>query len=163
MTRLLTWFTLTFAIMWCAAQTSAGDSASIRHADIQTLEHAFSSELHLKATHVPFMGLANGLVQGFSQGGVHALKVVTYESLPVELDHAMIAQLARVHLSGSWSMMVHEKARGDAGEDEMVWVQPAAERIRMLVIDLQADEMNLIQMELRPDQLVKWKEEHTGS
>ena len=133
-----------------------------RYTDVKTLEHALSTELQLKATHVPMMGLASGLARTFTHGGVRGLKVVTYESMPANFDHAAVAQVARVHLSGSWSMMVHTRSTDSNGEDEMVWVQPAGDRVKMLVMDLEAGEMTLAQMELSPEQMVKWKEEHGG-
>ena len=140
-----------------------GQASPKQKTDVGTLERAFAAELQLRATHVPMMGMANGLARAFTHGGVRGLKVVTYETFPRDVDRAAIEQLARMHLSGGWSMMMHERGTAEGGESEMVWVQPAGDRVRLLVIDLEVGEMTLAQMELNPEQLVKWKEEHGSS
>jgi hypothetical protein len=68
----------------------------------------------------------------------------------------------RTHLNDSWSLLVREQSRAENSEEEMVWVQPFGDRVRLLVLDLEANEMNLVQMELSPEALKKWEDQHGG-
>ena len=129
---------------------------------IDTLQHALEAEYHLHAEHIPMMGMMNVFAGGITKGGVRGMRVVTYESLPQSLDRVAISRLVQTHLGGSWSLMVRDRGKGHDAEDDMVWVQPAGERIRMLVVSLEPGELDLVQMELSPDQLAKWKDEHGG-
>jgi hypothetical protein len=137
-----------------------GSSIASAQTDVGTLEHALSHELHLHGHHMPMMFAVSGLARAFTGGGVRGLKLVTYEDLPGSLDHGAVAELARKHLSDGWSMMVRDREK--TGDQSFVWVQPVGDRFRLLVMDLEASELDLVQMELSPDQLKKWQAEHGG-
>jgi hypothetical protein len=128
--------------------------------NVSTLEHELAKNLHLHAHHVPMMFAVSGLARAFTGGGVRAMKVATFEDLPGSLDHDAVSELARRHLNDGWSLMVRQQEK--AGEENFVWVQAAGHRFRMLVMSLEAKELDLVQMELSPEQLKKWTEEHGG-
>jgi hypothetical protein len=130
--------------------------------DLGTLERVLHSEYHLHGHHVPMMFMVSGFTRAFTKGGVRGMRVVTYDSLPPELDREEVGNLMRTQLNDSWSLMVREQSTAKNGEEEMVWVQPFSDRVRLLVLDLEANEMNLVQMELSPEALKKWEDEHGG-
>jgi hypothetical protein len=137
-----------------------GSAVAGAQTNVTTLERSLEKELHLHAHHVPMMFAVSGLASAFTGGGVRAMKIATYEDLPATLDHSAVGELARRHLSDGWSLMVRQQEK--AGEQNFVWVQPAGDHFRMLVMSLEAKELDLVQMELSPEQLQKWTEEHGG-
>jgi len=153
---------LTAVVVVCGGLCSRYSQAKASANDVSTLQHALDSEFHLHAQHIPMMGIVSLFAHGATHGGVRGMRVVTYEDLPDKLDRDGIAKLVRAHLSSGWSLMVRDHATSKDGEDEMVWVQPAGERVRMLVVSLEPHEIDLVQMDLSPDQLAKWKDENGG-
>lgn len=143
------------------SMASAQSASSGKRVDLRTLEHALNSDYHLRGEHVPMMGLVSAFTHLATKGGVGGMRVVTYENLPASLDRDGVGKLVRGHLSESWSLMVRETTTS-TGEDEMVWVQPFGKRVRMLVVDLDGNEIDLVQMEMSPDALRKWESEHGG-
>jgi hypothetical protein len=137
-----------------------GTSVASAQTNVKTLEHELAKNLNLHAHHMPLMFAVSGLACAFTGGGVRAMKVATYEDLPATLDRAAVAELARRHLSDGWSLMVRQQEK--AGEENFVWVQPVRDHFRMLVMNLEAKELDLVQMELSPEQWKKWTEEHGG-
>jgi len=153
--------TLMATLLLCGFACAAFPQAKPSPNDIGTLQRALEAEFHLHAEHIPMMGMVSLFARGKTHGGVRGMRVVTYEGLPDQVDHDGLAKLVRAHLSGGWSLMAREHE--SKGDDDMVWVQPAGgERVRMLVVSLETNELDLVQMELSPDQLAKWKDEHGG-
>ena len=129
--------------------------------DLASLERVLESTYHLHGLHVPMMRFVSGFAHTVTKGGVSGMRVVTYENLPRGLDHQALGDLARAHLGSDWSLMVRDSTQKQE-EDDLVFVQPAGKRVRMLVFNLEASELNIVQMELSPDQLKKWESEHGG-
>jgi hypothetical protein len=148
-------------LLLCAGVYTANSQAKPGASNIDTLQHVLETQFHLHPEHIPMMGMVSLFARGTTHGGVRGMRVVTYENIPNELDHDSIAKLVRTHLGSAWSLMVRDHESKGA-QDDMVWVQPAGERIRMLVVSLDANDLDLVQMELNPDQLAKWKDEHGG-
>jgi hypothetical protein len=129
--------------------------------DLGSLERVLETTYHLHGQRVPMMGLVNGFAHIVTKGGVSGMRVVTYENLPTGLDHRAMGELARKHLGTDWSLMVRQTATG-SGDNDLVFVQPAGKRVRMLVMNLDSNELNVVQMELSPEDLKKWEDQHGG-
>ncbi len=144
----------------CASAGVAG--AQAKGNDLKSLERALETQYHLHAEKVPMMGFIGSFTKSTTKGGVRGMSVVTYENLPEGLDREGVATLIKAHLSESWSLMVRDHDGKEKGSDDMVWVQPLGERMRMLVVSMEPDELDLVQMDLSPDELKKWTTEHGG-
>ena len=130
--------------------------------DLKSLERALDTRYHLHPEKIPMMGFMGSFTNITTKRGVCGMSVVTYENLPEGLDREAVTKLIRTHLSHGWSLMVRDHDGKDNGSDDMVWVQPAGERMRMLVVNMEPDEIDLVQMDLSPDELKKWTAEHGG-
>ena len=129
--------------------------------DFDTLRQALDGELHRRGKGVPMMWAVSLAARGFTGGGVRGLRVVQYEGLPEEAfaDRVALEKTVRRELGAEWSPMVRERS---AGETSLVYVQPAGKNVRMIVMDLEGRELNLVRMELSPEALARWEREHPG-
>ena len=135
--------------------------ASAEPHGFDTLRRALDGELHRQGKGVPMMWAVSLAARGFTGGGVRGLRVVQYEGLPEEAfaDRVALEQTVRRELGAEWSPMVRERSEG---ETSLVYVQPAGKNVRMIVMDLEGRELNLVRMELSPEALARWEREHAG-
>ena len=141
---------------------SAAWAQNAGNPDLGSLQHELHAAYHLEGHGVPMMGLVSGFTHLATKGGVRGMRVVTYENLPDGLDREGVARLVRAHLGSAWTLMLRDRSTAKNGEEDMVWVQPSGKRVRLLVVDLEAGEMDLVQMDLSPEALKQWQDEHGG-
>lgn len=144
-----------------APKSKASDKTSVQTANLKTLAQAVDARYHVHGKALPLMWLVSGLARTFSGNGVSNMRLVTYEDIAeAGADHPAFAELVRARLNDGWSLMVRDHVNTPAGEDNTIWVQPHGKRVRLLVVNLEGRELNLIQMELSPEALTRWKIQH---
>lgn len=152
-------------VLWLtplAGASSRNDEARARH-DFDSLVHAVSERYQVHGKSVPMMWLANICASRFTHGGVHGIKVVEFEDASriteTTTDPAGFGNLIKVQLGDRWSPMVRDHQKN---EDSFVYVQNAddAKFTRLIVVDLDKNELDMVSVSLNPDQLAKWMDEH---
>ena len=145
-------------VMWCGVCVPTV-SAADKGADVNGVVRALDAQYHLHGQRVPLMWMVNAVATVSTHGGVHGMQVVRYEGLPSSLDRGALVEMVRRQLDGGWSLMVRERSMGKGGEDNMVWTQAYGKDVRMLVMNLDGDELNLVQMQMNPETLAQWDKE----
>jgi hypothetical protein len=146
---------MTPAILLAAGGTGGG---------FDDVVHGIESRYHAHATRIPFLGLMSGIAGIATHGGVHNLHVATFENFKgdgeTRVDGAELLSLVEQHAGGGWSRMIRETSRG--GEEQtLIYVRPEGKQVGMLVVDLDHRELDLVQISMNPDQLMKEAREHT--
>jgi hypothetical protein len=153
-------------VLWLApvAGASSRDGEARAKRDFDSLVHRVEGRYQIHGKTVPMMWLANICARRFTNGGVQGMKVVEFENgdriAKAGGGPGEFGQLVRTQLGERWSPMVrsHEKNGGDS----YVYVQSSDESklTRMIVVDLEGSELDMVSLRLNPDQLAKWMKEH---
>ena len=135
--------------------------AGERSGSFDAVRSALDRQLHVRGKGVPMMWAVSLVARGFSHNGVRGLRVVTYEGLPAQaaVDRAALERTVRERLGREWSPMVRDRSEG---ETSLVYVQPAGrdgKLMRMIMVDLDGQEVDLVRMELSPDAIARWESE----
>jgi hypothetical protein len=126
------------------------------------------SRYNVHATRIPFMGLVSGIAGFATRGGVRGLHVAEIEHLEGPVDGAEFNALVEQRVGQGWQRMIRETTHhraikdGDATRDEqtLIYVRPDGSRVAMLIVDLDAHELNIVQVSVKPDQLSRQVAEH---
>ena len=121
--------------------------------------HGIESRYHVHATRIPFMGLISGIAGISTHGGVRGLHVAEIEHLEGPVDGAELNALVEQYAGAGWQRIIRETSRsGD--EQSLIYVRPDGDRLKMLVVDLDNHEMNVVQMSMNPDRLADEMSNH---
>jgi len=153
-------------VFWLAPGVSASsrDGESLARRDFDSLVQAISGRYQMHGRTVPMMWLANVCAARFTHGGVRGMRVVQFEDASriakSSTAPAEFGDLVRAEMGERWSPMVREHK--ESGEDSYVYVQNATDGdlTRLIVVDLDGSELDVVGISLKPDQLAKWRNEH---
>lgn len=148
------------AIMTPAVLLAAGGGAG---GGFDAIVHGIESRYHAHATRIPFLGLMSGIAGIATHGGVHNLHLATFENFntgdkPVDGDELL--GLVEQRAGGNWSRMIRETSRG-GDEQTLIYIRPEAKQIGMLIVDLDHHELDVVELSVNPDQLMKEAREHS--
>ncbi len=154
---------LTTAMIVCLCCLGVAASASAQDGGFDGVVRAVDARYHVHGRRVPMMWAISLVARGYTHGGVRGLRVVEFEGLRSEINRGGLDEMVRSELGSGWSPMVRQRSlRQGSGqavtETSTVWVQPAGKRMRMVVVNLEGTELNLVRMELIPEALAKWDE-----
>lgn len=132
--------------------------ASARRTDgFDSLAKALSERYSVKATKIPLMWMVSLCARGATRGGVQGMRVVEFDDFgPVE-DRAGFETIVSSKLGEDWSRAVRE--RESNGGESLVYVRAENDLTELIVIDLKHRELDLVRMEMNPEQLAKWSKE----
>lgn len=133
----------------CPAPAFADDFGEIVHR-IEVRYHAHRNYRFLMA----FAGLTVKLCPGI---GVHDVKIAYFENqslFPSDPDKELDEILQHTGSNG-WQPMVRSRSR-HRGELSYVFARPAGKDLRLLVVNLERNEAEVIEVKINPDQLEKF-------
>jgi len=147
-----------------AAGANARDDESLSKHDFNSLVRTVEERYQMHGKPVPMMWLANFCANRITNGGVRGMKVVEFEDADriakAGGEPGEFGELVKTQLAGRWSPMVREHEK--KGGDSYVYVRSSddSKMTRMIVVDLDGAELDMVTLSLNPDQLNKWLQEH---
>lgn len=149
------------AVMTPAVLLAAG--GGVVGGGFDSLVHGIESRYHAHATRIPFLGLMGGVAGIATHGGVHNLHLATFEDFKdidnKPVDGTELLSLVEQRAGGGWTRMIRETTR-DSNEQTLIFVRPEGKQVGMLVVDLDHHELDVVQISMNPDQLMKEVREH---
>lgn len=152
--RRMGWMTTAMLVCLCCVGVAA--AANGKGDGFDRLVGALNERYHVHGKGVPMMWAVSLAARGFTHGGVRGMRVVQYEQFPEGVDRAEMEGMVREHLGAAWSPMV--RSRSDA-ETSLVYMQPDGASTRMVVVNLEGRELNVVRMEMNPEALARWEKE----
>jgi len=138
------------AIVLAASGAGEGFDAVVR---------GIESRYHVHANKIPFMGLMSLVASHATQGGVRGIHVAEIERLNGPVDGMELNSLVTERMGPGWERIVRDTSRsGD--EQSLIYVKPEGNRLGMLVVDLDHNEMNVVEISINPDKLSSEIAEH---
>jgi hypothetical protein len=149
--------------LWTTPTASAAshDDEARASQDFDGLVKDVTKRYQVHSKTVPMMGLVSLCARAATHGGVRGMKVVEFEDaakIHDAGDGTEFAALVKARLGARWSAMVREH---EAKEDSFIYMQSDGDgvRTRLIVVDLDGQELDMVSLSLNPEQLAKWIKE----
>lgn len=141
---------MTPAIVLAASGAGEGFDSVVR---------GIESRYHVHANKIPLLGLVSGMARVATRGGVRGIHVAEIERLNGPVDGMELNSLVTERMGPGWQRIVRDTSRsGD--EQSLIYVKPEGNRLGMLVVDLDHNEMNVVEISINPDGLSSEIAEH---
>jgi hypothetical protein len=127
---------------------------------------SIESRYHVRATRIPFMGLASLIARKATHGGVAGMHVAEFESFSEPVDGDELNRMVEEKLGSGWERIIRETSRkpgspatgpgrwgGKGNEQTLVFIHPEGDRMGMFVVDLDGNEMDVVQVSVDPKHL----------
>lgn len=105
------------------------------------------------AQRVPAMGFVSFCAWAASRGGVKGMHIAEFDHLALAKSDDL-SRLMREKLSDRWQPLVTE--RDANGQQDVIYVQPHGNSMRMFIADYNGNELDLVRLELNGERLQKW-------
>jgi len=115
---------------------------------------ALSARYAVQPKKIPLMWMVSLCARGATHGGVRGMRVVQFEHFGTVADRDEFDAIVQSRLGGDWTPTVRE--RESNGEESLVYTREAGRLTEFVVIDLDHDELDLVRMEMNPQQLAQW-------
>ncbi len=114
--------------------------------------HSIENRYHVRATHIPFMGLVSMISRKATSGGVSNLHIAEFEHFDAPMDGDELNKLVERKLGEGWERIIRETSRGGA-EQTLIFIHPEGQRMGLFVLDADGHELNVVQVSVDPDHL----------
>lgn len=124
---------------------------------VSAVEHRYDA----RAEKIPMMGLVSFCGWVATGGGVRGLKIAEFDHFSGPGDPAELDKLVNDSLGGDWQRFVAERERN--GELNLIYAQPDGHAMRMLIVDYEHGELDVVRVEVNADRLQHWMKDPQGS
>lgn len=116
---------------------------------VSAVEHRYA----VHAQRVPMMGFVSLCAWGASRGGVKDMHIAEFDHLTLDKDDDL-SRLLREKLGDRWQPFVADHHAN--GQQDVIYVQPHGNSVRMFIADYNGNELNLVRLELNGERLEQW-------
>jgi len=120
------------------------------------LVREFSRESGARQTHIPFFGLVRFGVAVAHPAGTSELRLAVFEN--TDLPSNRFSELTDSVAGGEWKPMIRVRSRNR--ESTNIYVQETRKGVRLLITSLDGQEATFVQVQIKPDQLIKFVDDH---
>lgn len=113
---------------------------------------SIETQYHVRATRIPFMGLASLVAGGVTHGGVRGVRVAEFEHFSGPVDGEQLNRMVEEKLGQGWERMIRETRR-HGSEQTLIYARPDGKRMGLFILDLDGGEMDVVQVSVDPDRL----------
>jgi hypothetical protein len=117
---------------------------------VRTIE----SRYHVRATRIPFLGLASIVSHKATHDGVSNMHVAEFDDLDGAIDGQELNDLCQSKLGPGWERVIRETTR-KAESQTLIFMRPEGSRMGVFVLDADGHELNVVQVSVNPDHLIE--------
>jgi len=147
--------TAVFAVVLPMTVTAAG------HHDFDAVVSAVEHRYDARPERIPVMGLVSFCARVATRGGVKGLKIAEFDHFVGPADTGELDKLVDESLGGDWQRFVTNRERN--GELNLIYAQPDGHAMRMLIVDYEHGELDVVRLEVNADRLQHWMHDPEGS
>ena len=114
--------------------------------------HSIESRYHVRATHIPFLGLVSLVSRKATHGGVSSMHVAEIESFTEHVDGEELNQMVVEKLGPGWEPFIRETNK-KGNEQTLIFIHPEGERMGLFILDKIGNEMDVVQVSVDPKHL----------
>jgi hypothetical protein len=116
---------------------------------VSTIEQHYA----VHAQRVPIMGFVSFCSWVASRGGVKGMRIAEFDNLTLGKSDDLNRPM-RDKLGDRWQPFVTEREAG--GQQDVIYVQPHGDFVRMFIADYDGNELDLVRLDLNGKRLQKW-------
>ncbi len=129
--------------------------------DFDAVVSAVEQRYDARAERIPMMGLVSFCGWVATGGGVRGLKIAEFDHFVGPADPADLDKLVNDSLGGEWQRFVAERERN--GGMNLIYAQPDGHAMRILIVDYEHGELDVVRVEVNADRLKHWMKDPEGS
>lgn len=119
---------------------------------------ALSARYAVQPKKIPMMWMVSLCARGATHGGVRGIRVVQFEHFGKVADQDEFDAIVQSKLGDDWQPTVREREQN--GKESLVYTREDGRLMEFVVIDLEHGELNAMRMEMNPEQLARWVNDH---
>lgn len=125
--------------------------------EFKGIVHSIEQTYGVHHLHIPLIGVAMFFAR---PAGVHGLKMAIFEGFRPATDSDNFCRLIEASLGPDWHPFVRVRSKGETtGETTMIYMNPTAGQMRMLIVNIEPSEAVVLQMNLTDRVMNKWLKE----
>jgi hypothetical protein len=132
-------------VPWAVRAASAGDG-------FERVVSSIEQQYHVRATRVPFIGLASFAAGGATHGGVGGIHIAEFENFTQSVDGDELNRMVEGNLGQGWSRFIRSTSCHGA-EQTLIFARDEGSRTGLFILDLDGNEMNVVEVSVAPDRL----------
>ncbi len=113
---------------------------------------SIESRYHVRATHIPFLGLVSLIARKATHEGVSGLHVAEIDAFSEPVNGDELNRMVEEKLGSGWERVVRETTR-NGDQQTLVFMRPEGERMGLFVVDFNNKEMDVVQVSVDPNHL----------
>ena len=107
---------------------------------------------HVRATRIPFMGLASLVAGTATHGGIAGVRLAEFEHFSAPVDGEELNRMVEEKLGQGWERMIRETSR-HGNEQTLIFAHPEGKRMGLFILDLDGNEMDVVEVSVDPQRL----------
>lgn len=107
--------------------------------------------------HIPLLGVALFFAH---PAGAHGLRLALFEGFKSPMDSDDVRRVIEGSLGTGWYPVVRVRSKGETdGETTLIYASPNGQSMRMMIVNLEPSEAQIIEVNLRDRDIKKWLKE----
>lgn len=121
--------------------------------DFDSVVASVEQHYSVHAQRVPMMGFVSLCAWTASRGGVKGMRIAEFDHLTFDKSDDL-SRLMREKLGDQWQPFVIDRQAN--GQQDVIYVQPHGDFMRMFIADYNGNELDLVRLELNGERLQQW-------
>ena len=144
-------FRVLFLILCGTTLASAGDH------EFRGVVRSIETSYGVHHMHIPLLGVALFLVRPAGVGGI---KLAVFEGFKTPTDANDVTRVIESSLGPAWHPFVKVQEKGGTnGETTLIYASPAGGHMRMMIVNIEPSEAEVVELNLNDRAIKKWMKE----
>lgn len=126
--------------------------------DFDALVNALGEHYGVQPKKIPLMWAVSLCARGVTRGGVRGMRIAQFDHFGPVDDRDEFDQIVQSELGDDWMPTVRE--RESNGNESLIYTRADGRLTEFVVIDLEHGELDAVRMEMNPEQLARWVNQH---
>lgn len=145
------------ALVFCSSATPLFAADHEFRSVVESISHRYD----IKADHIPLTGFIGFCAWAGSGGAVGRLHIADFENIHRTISFDDLSSLLRGQLEASWHPFIWSHER-DSQEDTLIYARPDGNSFRLLIVDLENDELSVVELKLGAREMRSWAGDPTA-
>lgn len=139
-------------IVLCSSATAFAGEPEF-HGLVRSIETTYGVH-HM---HIPLLGVALFFAR---PAGAHGLRLALFEGFKSPMDSDDVRRVIEGSLGTGWYPFVRVRSKGETdGETTLIYASPNGQSMRMMIVNLEPSEAQIIEVNVRDRDIKKWLKE----
>lgn len=125
--------------------------------EFKGLVHSFETAYGVHHMRIPLLGVALFVAR---PAGAHGLRLALFENFQAPVDSDDVRRVVESSLGPGWYPFVRVRSKGETdGETTLIYTNPNGTTMRMMIVNVESSEAQLMEVNVREKDIQKWLKE----